>query len=161
MTATAFDELLRRLVEADVRFVLIGGLALGAWGVVRGTKDVDIVVDPDADNVIRLAEAMVEIGGTVQREDALAGSARSIAALLAEGQRVLVRTTVGVLDVVQGLDGVPTYADLLSRAERVEVAGMQLVVCSLQDLRAMKRAAARPRDLVDLADLDAAHGAES
>ncbi|MGH2701301.1 MAG: nucleotidyl transferase AbiEii/AbiGii toxin family protein [Actinomycetota bacterium] len=161
MTATAFDELLRRLVEADVRFVLIGGLALGAWGVVRGTKDVDIVVDPDADNVIRLAEAMVEIGGTVQREDALAGSARSIAALLAEGQRVLVRTTVGALDVVQGLDGVPTYADLLSRAERVEVAGMQLVVCSLQDLRAMKRAAARPRDLVDLADLDAAHGAES
>jgi predicted nucleotidyltransferase len=161
VTATAFDELLRRLVEADVRFVLIGGLALGAWGVVRGTKDVDIVVDPDADNVSRLAEAMVEIGGTVQREDALAGSARSIAALLAEGQRVLVRTTVGVLDVVQGLDGVPTYADLLSRAERVEVAGMQLVVCSLQDLRAMKRAAARPRDLVDLADLDAAHGAES
>ena len=161
MTATAFDELLRRLVEADVRFVLIGGLALGAWGVVRGTKDVDIVVDPDADNVMRLAEAVVEMSGTVQREDALAGSAHSIAALLAEGQRVLVRTTVGALDVVQGLDGVPTYADLLSRAERIEIAGMQLVVCSLQDLRAMKRAAARPRDLVDLADLDAAHGAES
>ena len=161
MTAIAFDELLRRLVGADVRFVLIGGLALGAWGVVRGTKDVDVVVDPDADNVMRLAEAAVEIGGTVQREDALAGSARSIATLLAEGKRVLIRTTVGTLDVVQGLDGVPTYAALLDQAERVEVAGMQLLVCSLEDLRAMKRAAARPRDLVDLADLDAAHGPET
>jgi len=47
----SFDELLRRLVAADVRFVLIGGLAVNAWGVVRGTKDVDIAVDPDPDNL--------------------------------------------------------------------------------------------------------------
>jgi hypothetical protein len=40
----AFDELLRRLSEAGVEFVVVGGLALNAWGVIRGTKDVDIVV---------------------------------------------------------------------------------------------------------------------
>ena len=28
-----------------MRFVVIGGLALGSWGVVRGTKDCDIVPD--------------------------------------------------------------------------------------------------------------------
>jgi hypothetical protein len=43
LTEPAFDQLLRRLSEADVEFVLIGGLAVNAWGVVRGTKDVDIV----------------------------------------------------------------------------------------------------------------------
>lgn len=50
----AFDELLRRLADAGVDFVLIGGLAVTAWGVVRGTKDVDVVLDPDPDNLTRL-----------------------------------------------------------------------------------------------------------
>jgi hypothetical protein len=36
----AFDQLLRRLVQAEIDFVLVGGLAVNAWGVVRGTKDV-------------------------------------------------------------------------------------------------------------------------
>jgi hypothetical protein len=28
----AFDRLLRQLVDAEVRFVLVGGLAVAAWG---------------------------------------------------------------------------------------------------------------------------------
>jgi hypothetical protein len=39
MTSVAFDEILRRLVAAGAEFVVIGGLALGARGVVRATKD--------------------------------------------------------------------------------------------------------------------------
>jgi hypothetical protein len=50
LSEEAFDELLRRLSEARAAFVLIGGLAVNAWGVVRGTKDVDIVVDPEPAN---------------------------------------------------------------------------------------------------------------
>ena len=44
MTSAAFDEILRRLVAAGAEFVVIGGLALGARGVVRATKDIDIVI---------------------------------------------------------------------------------------------------------------------
>jgi hypothetical protein len=51
LTEPAFDQLLRKLAEADADFVLIGGLALNAWGVVRGTKDVDIVVAPNPENL--------------------------------------------------------------------------------------------------------------
>ena len=47
MSSPSFDELLIRLVDARVRFVVIGGLALGSWGVVRGTRDCDIVPDPE------------------------------------------------------------------------------------------------------------------
>jgi hypothetical protein len=36
-------ELLERLVEAEVRFVLVGGLAVNAWGYLRATRDVDVV----------------------------------------------------------------------------------------------------------------------
>lgn len=121
MSEPAFDELLRRLAEADVEFVVVGGLAVNAWGVVRGTKDVDVVVAPDIENLKRIAGVAVACGGHVQ-----------------------------------GLDGVPSYADLRSRASEAEILGVTVAVCSIQDLKAMKQAAGRTRDLADLEDLDAA-----
>jgi hypothetical protein len=36
-------ELLERLVRAEIRFVLVGGLVVNAWGYMRGTQDVDVV----------------------------------------------------------------------------------------------------------------------
>lgn len=156
MSAPAFDDLLRRLVDAGAEFVVIGGLALGARGVVRATKDVDVVVDPDPANLKRVAEVAVAAGGHVQRGEALLGSTLSIAAELASGEQVAIETDLGRLDVVQGLDGVPTYGALRSRAGEAEVLGVPVAVCSVEDLREMKRAAGRTRDLADLEDLDAA-----
>lgn len=158
MNEPSFDELLRRLVDADVRFVLVGGLAVNAWGVVRGTKDVDITVDPDPANLTTIAAVVASANGFVQRPDAIAGSQMSITALLIGGERVLIETDLGPLDVIQGLDGIPPYAELRSRAVEVELAGVRVAVCSLEDLRAMKRAAGRTRDLADLEDLDDARG---
>jgi hypothetical protein len=40
----------------------------------------------------------------------------------------------------------------------VSILDVTVQVCSLADLRAMKRAAGRTRDLADLEDLDAGHG---
>jgi predicted nucleotidyltransferase len=152
----AFDELLRRLGEAEVRFVVVGGLALGARGVVRGTKDVDIVVDPDPANLRAVAEVAVAAGGHLQRGEALLGTPFSIAAELARGEQVAIATDLGRLDIVQGLEGVPPYAELHSRSSEAEVLGVTVAVCSREDLRAMKRAAGRGQDLVDLENLEAA-----
>lgn len=156
MHAPAFDELLRRLTAAEVRFVLVGGLAVNAWGVVRGTKDVDIVADPEPENLARLATLAVEASGQVHTGEALLSSQPSIAAILAQGERVDIETTLGSLDVVQGLPGVPSYVELRARATEVEISGVSIAVCSLEDLRAMKRAAGRTHDLADLEDLDTA-----
>lgn len=158
MSEPAFDRLLARLAEADAEFVLIGGLAVNAWGVVRGTKDVDIVVDPDPENLKRVAEVAVAAGGHVQRGEALLGSAFSIAAELASGEQVAIETDLGRLDVVQGLDGVPSFAELRARASEAEVLGVRVAVCSAADLRAMKVAAGRGQDLVDIENLDSAIG---
>lgn len=156
MTEPAFDQLLRRLVEADVEFVLIGGLAVNAWGVVRGTKDVDIVVAPNIENLKRVAEVAVALHGHVQTKESLLSSLPSIAAQLASGERIAIETDLGQLDIVQGLDGVPTYEDLRARATDAEVLGVKVAVCSVEDLKAMKQAAGRTRDQADLEDLDAA-----
>ncbi len=118
----------------------------------------DVVVAPDPDNLKRIAEVAVAAGGRVQKDDALLGSPPSIAALLASGEQVAIETDLGRLDVVQGLEGVPSYEDLRSRASEAEILGVSVAVCSIEDLRAMKRAAGRTRDLADLEDLDAAGG---
>lgn len=156
MSEPAFDELLRRLAGAEVDFVVVGGLALNAWGVVRGTKDVDVVVAPEKENLERVAAVAVAANGHIQRGESLLGSAFSIAAALSEGAQVAIETDLGRLDVVQGLDGVPSFVELRSRADAAEILGSRVWVCSLDDLKAMKRAAGRTRDLADLEDLDAA-----
>lgn len=79
MSGPAFDELLKRLVTADVQFVLVGGLALNAWGVVRGTQDVDIVVDPESRNLSRLAQLVEARGST--RDETCGGPASGLADL--------------------------------------------------------------------------------
>jgi len=135
---------------------VVGGLAVNAWGVVRGTKDVDVVVSLDPENLKRIADVAIAAGGHVQQGETLLGSAFSIASALAGGEQVAIETDLGRLDVVQGLDGVPSYPDLRSRASEVEILGTTVAVCSIQDLKAMKRAAGRTRDLVDLEDLDVA-----
>jgi hypothetical protein len=76
MTSVAFDEILRRLVAAGAEFVVIGGLALGARGVVRATKDIDIVVWPAPENLKVVAEVAVAARGHVQRGEALLAGAR-------------------------------------------------------------------------------------
>jgi predicted nucleotidyltransferase len=156
VTEAAFDQLLRRLSEAGVKFVLIGGLAVNAWGVVRGTKDVDIVIAPDIENLKRVATLAAEINGQVQTDESFLSSQPSIAGQLASGEQVAIETELGRLDVVQGLDGIPAFDELRARAKETEVLGVRVPVCSIEDLKAMKEAAGRTRDLADLEDLDAA-----
>lgn len=156
MSEPAFDELLRRLAAAKVDFVVVGGLAVNAWGVVRATKDVDVVIAPETENLKRVAEIAVAAGGHVQQGEALLGTPISIASALAGGEQVAIETDLGRLDIVQGLDGVPSYEELRSRASEALILGVTVAVCSMDDLKAMKRAAGRTRDLADLEDLEVA-----
>jgi len=129
---------------------------VNAWGVVRGTKDVDVVVDPDIENLKRVAEVAVAAGGHVQQDEALLGTPISIASALSSGEQVVIETDLGRLDIVQGLEGVPSYEELRARSSEAEILGVTVAVCSLDDLKTMKRAAGRTRDLADLEDLEAA-----
>lgn len=137
---------------------MVGGLAVNAWGVVRGTKDVDVVVDPDIENLKLVAAVAVAAGGHVQQGEALLGTPISIASALLSGEQVAIETDLGRLDIVQGLEGVPRYEELRTRSSETEILGVTVAVCSLDDLKTMKRAAGRTRDLADLEDLEAAAG---
>jgi hypothetical protein len=57
------DRVVAALNAAEVEYVIVGGLAVGAHGVVRATRSVDIVAAPDRRNMDRLAECLQTLGG--------------------------------------------------------------------------------------------------
>jgi predicted nucleotidyltransferase len=65
-------------------------------------------------------------------------------------------TDFGQVDVLQGLPQVPVFSSLDQRAQTVDIDGLAVRVCSLEDLLEMKRSSDRPRDRDDLEALEAA-----
>jgi hypothetical protein len=161
-------QLLRELNDGGVDYVLIGGLAVNAHGVIRSTRDVDICPAADPANLARLAGVLSRLGvrqlGVSDdgfAEDELPYDPRR-AEDLVEGGNFRLDTPLGVLAIMQwipGIDADPAYTTLAARAGTAHAFGIEIQVCSLEDLRTMKRAAGRPQDLQDLADLASAHAA--
>jgi predicted nucleotidyltransferase len=149
-------ELLARLFEADVRFVLVGGLAVNAWGYLRATRDVDFVPEPSAENLEKLDALLRELGGKVDVGGRFL-DANAISTFLKAGDRTLVATDLGQVDVLQGLPQIPSFAALDEEAEEIDLDGLVVRVCSLGHLLEMKRSSDRDRDRDDLRALEAAH----
>jgi len=143
--------LLDALHRNDVRFVVIGGLAVGIHGHMRTTLDLDIVPDPASDNIARLVAMLTQIDATVRSKDRFDPARHERP--LRRGANATLTTRHGGLDIVQRIDGVPSYDDLARRSVEASLDGFVVKVTSLRDLRAMKEAAGRPQDLDDLANL--------
>jgi hypothetical protein len=147
------EPIVRALNEARVDYVIVGGLAVAAHGVVRATRDLDLVPDEAETNMDRLARCLVALGGQHPIEDTITGAA------LARPVSFKVTTAHGDVQVLNRMRGIPSFAQLERHKITVEIAPDTLApICSLADLRAMKRAADRPRDRVDLAELEELHG---
>jgi len=71
-------------------------------------------------------------------------------------QILTLTTPDGGIDLLVDPDGSPGYPALRRRASKIDVDGMTVLVASIEDLLAMKRAAGRPQDLVDLESLEIA-----
>src|SRR5690349_1166186 len=59
-----FKELLESLNANNVRYLLIGGYAVGIYGYSRSTNDIDIFVSDKRENVLRLLKALADFGFT-------------------------------------------------------------------------------------------------
>lgn len=145
--------LLEALNESGVRFVVIGGVAVGAHGYVRGTEDLDLVPDPDPENLGRLTEALRELESTLPTVGDRPFDPATDAGVIRRGGNVTAMTRFGELDVVQRARGVPSYTQLDEDAVDSELLGVPVRVCSLSRLREMKQAQDREQDRADLANL--------
>jgi hypothetical protein len=157
--------LVRALSAAGVDFIIIGGFAVISHGVVRVTKDLDVVPGPALSNLDRLARCLRDLGvkqlGVGEFDESEMPFDPTRAEDLAQGGNFRLETPHGILDVMQwvaGIDADHAYPLLSGEAVSAEVDGVPVRISSLRQLRAMKQAAGRPQDLRDLADLAIAHG---
>lgn len=144
-------ELLGVLHRNDVSVVVVGGIAVGVHGLARMTLDVDVVPDPDRGNIERLVAALTQLEATIPSGRRFDPSTHARA--LRQGRNATLATKYGGLDIVQRLEGVPSFAELDAEAVDTHLGDVPVRICSLRHLRAMKEVARRPRDLADLADL--------
>lgn len=153
-----FDPLqvIRALNAHGVDFMIVGGFAVAAHGVVRATRDLDLVVDRGLGNAERLSAALSDLGA----ESATEPSAELTPELLARRADRLLATRFGDVHLLRDVPGLPTFRELLPGTQ-IELEGERVLVCSLADLRRAKSAAGRAKDLVDLAELDELHGPET
>jgi hypothetical protein len=156
------DELIAALANGGVEYVLIGGLAVGAHGFPRATKDLDIVPAPDESNLRRLARVLREIDGRHFETGDFDPAEFPFDPLdpddLREGGNFVLATRLGRLDIMQWVPGVPgdwAFEHLARSAVETSLGTHTVRLCSKEDLIAMKRAAGRPQDLVDLQELGA------
>jgi len=141
------------LTDHGVRFLVIGGIASSAHGSPSVTNDVDICYDRRPDNLERLAAALRELEAKlrgVPEDVPFILDARSLAA----GDHFTFTTVFGPLDCLGTPAGSGGYDALAANAQSIDI-GVMVAVASLDDLMAMKRAAGRPKDRVELEILGA------
>jgi hypothetical protein len=155
------DELLLALTRAQVDFVVIGGVAVGVHGFIRATKDLDVVPNPDPQNLARLADLLVVLNAQQVGVGDFAPEEFPFdptdPGQLANGANFRLETKLGPLDIMQwvsGIDADLAYSELAPQALTVGFRDIQIRVCELEHLRAMKRAASRPQDVEDLKRLE-------
>lgn len=151
----SFASILRGLVEANVKFVVVGGVAAAAHGASRVTSDLDIIYKADdKKNLIALGKTLagwnayprgIEQGLPFIMDDHTLHAAPLLTLSTSEGD----------LDVLASISGVGDYEKVLKHSEEVEAFGVKFRILDLPTLIKAKRAAGRPRDFEHLPELEA------
>jgi predicted nucleotidyltransferase len=140
-----FRELLEALVREKVEFAIVGGYAFAFHARPRATKDLDLLVAGDAENLARASRALDAFGAP---ENVVAAMAT-----LGESEVVYMGRPPLRVDFLRAVDGVDAE-QILRNAVRTAWEGVPVRVIALDDLIANKRAAARPQDVADVAVLE-------
>jgi hypothetical protein len=134
--------MLSELTAAGVEYIVVGAFAVAAHGNPRATGDIDIWVRPTRENAARVLQALRAFGAPL--------FGLSIDDLVDEQTVFQIGVAPVRIDILVGIDGV-TFDDAWSRRVSAMLGSSQAPVLSLVDLAVNKRAAGRPKDVVDLA----------
>jgi len=139
-----FKELFASLNANSVRYLLIGGYAVGVYGYSRTTNDIDIFVSDDRDNTMRLVAALNDFG--------VGGS--DLSEIFAE-KRSLVEIGVEPVKVqlMNFADGI-SFEQAFERRNTIEVDEVSIATIGRDDLIANKLASGRHKDLDDVEMLE-------
>jgi predicted nucleotidyltransferase len=152
------EAILRALNDADVRYLIVGGLAVVAHGYVRATVDVDIVLNLERENVLRAMNALEQIGYRPLAPVAAAEFADAAKRTAWQEEKNMIvfqmrnpDPTSTRLDIFVKEPFV--FADEFGQAKWENVTGIRAPVLRLERLLQMKQESGRAQDLADIEQL--------
>lgn len=148
-----FLGLLKRVSQAGIEFVIVGGYA----GVVHGcsyvTQDVDICCVFAPDSLLALQKALADIH-PVHRMTPGRKPLELTSESAAQFTNLYLDTDLGRLDCLSIIEGLGDYDQVKQASEPIEAEGLRLDVLTLDALIRSKEALNRPRDREALRQLE-------
>jgi predicted nucleotidyltransferase len=148
------NQLLQRLCDADIEFVIVGGFAATLHGSSLVTRDLDVCAVLSSDNVEKLRNALRDLRPahrfTPQKLSFLDIPDPGVAML-----NLYLSTEMGPVDILGSIMGVGEFEQVRAGAIEVELFGRRCRVISLDDLIRAKEALGREKDLLAVKELKA------
>ncbi len=140
-----FRDFFALLNSREVDYMIIGGVAYNFHAVPRSTKDIDIWVNPERENLQRLLNAIQAFGFPTE--------ATSLEELATMPKVLMLGRVPYRIDVLTRPDGIE-WSTAHKRVVPSKYDDVPISVLGIEDLICNKRAAGRPRDLADVAMLE-------
>ena len=146
--------LLKRLIDRNVEFVVVGGLAGTLHGSSMVTQDLDVCAPLSLENAKRILAALEDLNPR-WRMNPLHQPLSSNPADLTAYKNLYLLTDLGQVDFMTEITGVGSYQDVSRHSVAVDLGEMSCRVLDLDTLILAKRAMGRPKDLQAAAELEA------
>jgi len=141
---TPYEKLLAKLARADIKFIIVGGVAVALNGFVRTTEAVDILIDPSIDNVAQLLGELRGFGEGHARELSPTDFNESEGSI-----RIIEDFPLDVFTVMRGKH----YADLLGATKTTRIDDVEVRYLNADALIALKIDSQRDQDRNDVSAL--------
>lgn len=141
------------LQQAGVRYAVVGGYAVALHGAVRGTVDIDFVINWNL-KTLALAETALLGEGLVSRLPITAKDLYHYRQEYIKNRNLTAWNFYNPKDLSEQVDLIVTFDLKGKHTHKFETAGGVISVLPLRDLIRMKRASGRPQDLADVEALE-------
>ena len=136
------------LQKCRVKYIMVGGYATNLHGYERFTGDIDIWIEDSAENRLRLRQAFSDCGmGDYYMLETMQFVPGWTEFRLNNGLRL------DIMVSMKGLEGY-TFDECLSMASIADIDGVQIPFLHINQLIANKKAVNRPKDQVDVTELE-------
>jgi hypothetical protein len=150
---TALERICGAMRRAGVRYAVVGGHAVALHGAVRGTVDLDLVLNWNR-KTLRDAERVLKGLGLISRLPVSADDVFNFRDEYVRERNLIGWNFYNPNDLSEQVDIIITYDLAGKRTRRIQLSGGPVLILALPDLIEMKRRSGRPQDLEDVAALE-------